>query len=229
MGRTEFELQRVLERGRPRCPVCVFVTDATLRYVDALFYENVNDIAIRDQIRKDQGFCRYHAQMVSRQADALGTAIILKDVLTNVLREVDAGEYARTQSSNPIRQFFAGRGQINERPSCVVCDAENEIDKWSVDALCQALDHEEIATLFLQSRGLCVPHFRLAAERGKSRAAWNLILDVQKSTVRDLVHRLEELAKSYDHHASHDVAAEVKGSWQEALNISSSWIDLCFD
>ena len=47
MGRTGFELQRILENGPEICPVCRLVADSIKHYIDYLFYENVNDPSVR--------------------------------------------------------------------------------------------------------------------------------------------------------------------------------------
>lgn len=227
MGRTAFELMRVLEKRQALCPICVFVTDAILHHVDLLFYENVNDGSTRDKIRRGEGFCRYHAQMVSNQADALGSAIILEDVLKNVLHDIERGEFTREASPNLLSRLLDGPHNDLNRSGCVICVAETDMENMAVDGLCEAISRAEVADLFGQSHGICVPHFRKVAERHQDQPGWKLVVEVEQRALRDLARHLDELAKSYDYQSTGKPSPTVMQSWREGLNIISSWIDLC--
>src|SRR5947209_18676346 len=89
LSRTGSELQALLRKHPQVCPICRFVDASMGQYIDLLFFERVTDIATREGIRRAGGFCRYHARLISQQADALGTAIIMKDLLINDLRAID--------------------------------------------------------------------------------------------------------------------------------------------
>ncbi len=65
-----------------RCLVCAGVDQAVNQYVDALFYEFVNDPEIRNRIRDARGFCPGHTRLVLERGDALGGAILYQDVVT---------------------------------------------------------------------------------------------------------------------------------------------------
>lgn len=75
--------------GKPGCPVCQLEQQATERYLDHLFYENVNDSGTRSQLRDSLGFCREHTELLLDRGlgDALGMSIIYHDVLGSVLVE----------------------------------------------------------------------------------------------------------------------------------------------
>ena len=50
------------------CPVCRFMQEYSLRYLDALFYEQVNDVGIRRKLRAAHGFCNWHAWLARKLA-----------------------------------------------------------------------------------------------------------------------------------------------------------------
>lgn len=227
LGRTESELKTILEQEKPICPICAFVTAAVIRYIDNLFYENVNDGPTRDAIRRGQGFCRYHAQMVSNQADALGSAILLKDVITTVLRDIERGEFIPKAHSNALMRFLNGANEPVEQPQCAICAVECDLETLAVDAFVSAIANEDVRDRFTRSHGLCIPHFRLAAARHREDPGWSVILGAETGALRDLASRLDELSRSYDYRSTEKPPPSVTRSWREGLNITSRWVELC--
>jgi hypothetical protein len=102
-------------------------------------------------------------QLVSNQADALGSAIILQDVLTNDLREIDGSTYEQPSGApGPLARFFDGSSHKQDSPVCPICTVEHERDEIAIDSLLQGLEDPKLDQLFRQSQGICLPHFRLA-------------------------------------------------------------------
>lgn len=227
LGRTEAELRGILERGETRCALCLFAVEAVRRFVDNLFYENVNDPPTRDRIRAGGGFCRYHAQMVSTQSDALGTAIILEDVVKSVLRDIERGGVTGEPPSSPLLRLFDNRPEKRDREPCVICVAEVSAGDLALDALCRLMSGQAGLDLFGQSHGLCIPHFRRATERHRDQPCWPRIAEVERRALGNLAVRLNRLARSYDYQSTEEPAPEVRRAWREGLNITSSWIDVC--
>jgi len=75
---------------QPACPVCRLEQQATERYLDHLFYENVNDSGVRSHLRSSLGFCHEHTGLLlnHRLGDPLGMSIIYNDVLGRVLKRL---------------------------------------------------------------------------------------------------------------------------------------------
>src|SRR5213082_3010499 len=71
---------------QPGCPICGLTNQAVDRYLQSTSYEDVTDPTVREQLRAAQGWCAVHAQRWLSQLDALGTAIIYKDVLDTARR-----------------------------------------------------------------------------------------------------------------------------------------------
>src|SRR5260221_14666502 len=90
-----FELRDSL--GRPGCAVCALALRSMRRYFATLGYESVNDPGIRSAVRAARGFCEVHGRMLREAHDALGTAIIHRDVLT-VVADALGGTVYRTAS-----------------------------------------------------------------------------------------------------------------------------------
>jgi hypothetical protein len=219
MGRTAQQMSELLERNPDTCPVCGFVGRQIRAYIDAVFYEQVTDVDVRARIREAGGFCRYHARLVSEQRDALGTALIMRDLIVNRLRAMASGE-GRAGRGGLGRLLTGDRRP--QRALCPFCDAEREMDALALDSLMRALaDDAEFAARFDRSAGLCIPHFDLAADTFSSRPGWSRVQAVQRRGLEELAARLDVLAQSYDHNKRELVADADVGSWRRALGITS--------
>src|SRR5262245_4039455 len=74
----------------PGCPVCRFMTEYSIGYLDALFYEQVNDVGLRRKLRASRGFCSWHAWQAKQiTRSALGVAIIANDLISEELTRLD--------------------------------------------------------------------------------------------------------------------------------------------
>jgi hypothetical protein len=233
LSRTAFELKRIWEARARVCGICRFVTTAIEQRVDNLFYENVNDPPTRDAIRSAHGFCRFHASVIVHQADALGTAIILRDVLTHELRAIESGDCARPSEapSALTRLFDRGQreendweGEIKCRP-CPICSWEQEITNLALDSFLDGLADVEFSTAFQESDGLCVAHFHLASARATEDHQWATVVEKEKVALHQLTEQLAELARKHDYRFKDEPIGEEVTSWREALNTSSSWVE----
>jgi hypothetical protein len=230
LSRTAFELKRIWQAQSRLCGICRFVTATIEQDIDSLFYENVNDPPTRDAIRQAGGFCRYHAATISRQADALGTAIILRDVLNTELKRIDGGEFDRPSAGSPLTRLFdrgreAGWEQEMKCRPCPYCDRECEVTELAIDALLDGLADPEFAAIVAASEGLCVAHFHLAFARRGEHRYWEKVVAAQKNALRRLTAELAELARKHDYRFRDEPRGEEMTSWRRALNASSSWVE----
>jgi hypothetical protein len=227
MTRTAFEMKRALERAPHTCPTCAFVDDGVRNHIDALFYERAVDVATRETIRAARGFCRHHARLVSRHADALGTALILRDVLINDLRDLEHGMYDRpvARPGQFARFFDSKSGGLPPRTPCPLCVVEGDIEVLATDNLLGGLGDADFATAFRASDGLCIPHFRLAFERCQDQDTWRAVLETERVMMERITQELEELARKYDYHSHDKPTGAEAGAWRRALDLTSKEID----
>lgn len=133
MGRTMsfYDLRDAL--AQPGCAVCRLTAEATARYLDSLLWENVNDPGVRHDIRQARGFCHEHAWGLVRDGASLGVAIIMRDVLQEVLAILKEGKFQalptlslrRTQevldSSQPAAATAGLVRQLSPQSPCPAC------------------------------------------------------------------------------------------------------------
>lgn len=167
--------------ARPGCPLCALVARTRWRYLDALAYENVNDIAIRAKLRTSLGFCNRHAWYFLEQVrEPFGAAIIYRDLLHTIQhRGVTASDEA-----------FAPGGP------CLACMIEREMTGDLVGALAQAVSDAEFRAAYRESDGLCAPHLRLTTGMLSAEARRKLLDLVGASYAKEVAdpRRLREFA-----------------------------------
>lgn len=222
LDRTSSEMERLLKQRPRTCPVCSYVAQAMDRRVDAFLYELVNDPPMRERIRDAGGFCRRHSALIARHADALGTAIVMKDVLVNALREIEAGRCDRPPAFAALHErmrsvFPRGKGSA----SCLLCDAERDIGAVTVDSFLSGVANGGLTGALDGSSGLCLPHFETAFERCKDEQAWTRVLAMERRALRGLVDELEELTRKYDYRFSGEAIGDEADAWHRGLQMTA--------
>lgn len=81
--RWDFTFAEALNSGQ--CVLCFGLHQTVTRYLEALFYENVNDPPTRTQLRAAWGFCPRHMEDMLATGDVLGGAILTEDWITTLI------------------------------------------------------------------------------------------------------------------------------------------------
>jgi hypothetical protein len=164
-SRTYFDLLDALRQ--PDCAVCRLVGDAILHYIDIFIYENINNLARREEIRAAHAFCSIHTSMfMSGYGRLLSLATLQQDVLNNVLRQMDS-----VIASKPgmLKTLFQSAGRalheaLQPRRDCPLCDYERSQEKVMLGTLIQFIDDPALREAHEASVGLCLPHFYMALD-----------------------------------------------------------------
>lgn len=205
--------------AQPGCAMCRLSLVSLKRYFDHLTFEFVNDFTIRDAIRSSWGFCAAHGEMLLEKQDALGTAIIYRDVLKEIANQLkvpanDAGSgfLARFLKKKPE----AAAGRDSDCPACVT--ARQTADSY-LTLLLKSFETEETKERFSGSSGLCVLHFERALELpGGDSADFRL---AQLAIWERLVGELSEFIRRSDHRFQHEPMGEERDSWRRAVQLVS--------
>jgi hypothetical protein len=119
--------------AQPGCAVCHLKAEGTERYLDGMLWENVNDPGVRCDIRRARGFCHEHAWELVRDGASVGIAIIVRDVLQEVLAVLEGGKFQvlptlslrRTQEALDSKQAAAATAelvrQLSPQAPCPAC------------------------------------------------------------------------------------------------------------
>jgi hypothetical protein len=228
-----FELRDAL--AGPGCALCALALRSMRRYFEALGYESVNDPGIRDAVRAARGFCEVHGRMLREARDALGAAIIHRDVVSAVMDAFDGLAYRPTSLGDLLRQAIRGdrTGSANGRADalapqqlCPACARRHTTDQVYVDALLQHLSDDDLLPRVCDSAGLCLPHLRLAIERAPDAATFDRLKDAQLAIWQRLAAELDEFIRKQDHRFAAEPLGEERSAWSRAVDLVSGQFGL---
>jgi len=187
--------------GQQDCPVCRLEHTADLHYLDRLFYELVNDLGVRQQLRASLGFCSEHTRMAMDevQGKALGLAIIYDDLLRVMLE-----------------QMAAPRVDLNSSRKCPACDNRDETTGWVLTELSKNILQEPLLGALRASQGLCFGHLRQAFEYLRTPEKRKTLLGVQREIMERLRGELAEYIRKNDYRFTGETFGPERDSWRRA-------------
>jgi len=212
------------------CPVCRVRSEYTEHMLDGLLYENVNDPGLRSRMRQARGFCPEHSWGLARKGAALGVAIMMHDVLREVLRRMEGARF-RAQSGLSL-----GRVQEaldDERPraataevvadlapqaTCPVCVRVGEVEAACLDALLDNLLGEDgLLERYGASDGLCLAHFRQALARVSDETIFGALMAAQGAIWGKLAEQLAEAIRKSGYRFRDEPVGEEAIAWLRAI------------
>ena len=190
--------------GQEGCPICRLGQRVSDRFLDGLLYECVNDPGLRAEIRASRGFCHRHAwEMAKIHGGGLGIAIICRDVLDTVMKEMKRGA-------------SAAEGLLPQRP-CPACALQEDMEGIYLSELLRHLDDPQLGQAFAASAGLCLPHLRRALKLTKEATKRCALLDAQRAIWERLHGELDEFIRKNDYRFADEGFGTEGDSWQRAL------------
>lgn len=222
---TSFTAYNLLEACRePGCPVCRLEQRSVERYLDNLFYENVNSGGLREILRLSMGFCREHAWLAANQGlgDALGFAIIYHDVIGATLERLDKGVPPPTRrwagllkripeevGAAVYKAVFA----LTPHKRCPACQKRDEMLSIIVSELVENLGQPEMAEALQTSDGLCMPHLRLALQSVQDVTSCENLIAIHREKLEALHAELAELIRKNDYQFIKEGFGKEGDSW----------------
>lgn len=216
--------------AEPGCAVCRLLDTSSDKLVDAILFEMVNDVAVREELNAARGYCRRHAALLVRTGGALGSATMMQGVLKVLIRTLDAApidqagasrlrSLARSVSdsvTHPAVRELAD--DLAPRVACPICANEAVVFRQLAGTL---LEHMrpggELATAYAKSSGLCLPHFRDVVARGLPGPNLTLLVSAQRDIWAQLEAELEEFLRKSDHRFRHERMGAERDSWRRAI------------
>jgi hypothetical protein len=219
---------------QPDCPVCRLVNQAVERYLDNLFYENVNDGDLRAQLRSSLGFCHEHAWLALKPGigEALGVAIIYHDVLTNILRnfpEMESSSQEQGWLSSLLSQMPRQLSDqvkeitnaITPKEPCPVCQKRDQAAELYLSELIKGLKNEQMLAALRDSDGLCLPHLLQAfKEQTQDGKAVSALFAISQKKLTELDKELAEIIRKSDYRFSDEGFGEEGDAWRRVIQVS---------
>ncbi|MEN9938900.1 MAG: hypothetical protein RLZZ387_5479 [Chloroflexota bacterium] len=217
-----FDLREAL--AGPECAVCALLRRSLRRYIDAICYEGVGDQRTRAVIRAARGFCPEHGRMLRAARDALGAAIVHRDVLSTLMRELgDAHHTPRTLEARLRRAVRRGQGGAilaPERP-CPACAVLREQEEVFAGGLARHVADGSLAEALRDSAGLCVPHLRSTLGRAPDAQGFDRLREAQLAVWRRLADELDEFIRKQDYRFAAERSGAEGDSWSRAIALVS--------
>ena len=177
-----------------------------MRYLDAIFYEQVNDIPLRKKLRDARGLCNEHAWAAADvlKGNALGLAIVYNDVISTVMDELAA--------QSPRR-----RVAVKVSGLCPACEQREELAYHTISVTAQYIKDDELASVFKNSSGLCLFHLKAILEKLNDAEARELLLKLQQERWQNLRGELLEFIRKNDYRFQSEGFGEERDSWRRAV------------
>jgi|YelNatPaOPRAMG01_1025707.scaffolds.fasta_scaffold41834_3 hypothetical protein len=207
------ELKEAL--AQPGCPLCRLAREAVGRFLAHLLYENVNDPGVRSELTLARGFCNLHAWQLEEEGDALGTAILYRNIL-GALVELLERCLQRSKRLRQSRRVGALRTILQPQRPCPACRARENAEAVYIHALVSQLDDPEVRDGFLRAGGLCLPHLQRTLEVARPEQAGEL-LALQREAWTQLLEQLGEFIRKQDYRFREEGLGAEGDSWIRAL------------
>ena len=165
-SRTYYDLLEALPQDG--CVVCRLVDMAVRQYVDMFIYENITNLARREEIRLARGFCSLHTTIfMSGYGRLLSLAMIEQDILNDTLRQIEHALGNPVKGGMLLSGMLRTTGKIIREailPSrqCPLCDYERSQEKVMLGTLLQFIDDPAMSEAFETASILCLPHYYVA-------------------------------------------------------------------
>ena len=197
-----FEL--VDAQAQPGCPICRLAYKATDRYLDSLLYEAVLDPEVRDKLKRAQGFCRDHADMLSRRPGrALGVALIYRDIIRDLANRLEQGAFrphpslvdrilGRAPGGMDAAEALARGGRC---PACVIAE---QSENTYLDLMLAHIADDNLHRAYAAGEGLCLPHLIGALERTSDPEGFQRLVAPQVERYRAMLHDLDEFIRKHE-------------------------------
>ncbi|MDR1867619.1 MAG: DUF6062 family protein [Treponema sp.] len=203
-----FELEKACAQSG--CPLCTLVKERSERWLDDMLFEHVSDRVFRKNHRLAGGFCAFHSRNLELFRDGLAIAILGRDILEDRI------------------EAFKKCKMLKQKSQCPVCAEQHRIEQEYLSFLIEAepgSEHaEEMQKIFLDSEGLCTPHYAQLLEKSKHIPQWIVEFHSQKFDM--LMKRVNDFIEfsAYGRQAEFEALSERdKIVWKElASNLRGS-------
>jgi hypothetical protein len=197
------------------CAVCRLARRASDSYINALLYEGVVDVDLRQKLRDARGPCHIHAwRMAHRRGSVLGTAIVYRDVINTLAKGLETSEKRSLWGS---RSDSAAHRLAATAP-CPACQLENNATYRAIKTLLKHINDPAIAQSYVAVGGLCLPHFTETLSQAGGASA--KLREWQAAVYRDLRDELDELIRKHDHRFRSETITEREAvAWTRAVAI----------
>ncbi|MFM2309180.1 MAG: hypothetical protein RLY87_1301 [Chloroflexota bacterium] len=190
----------------PECPLCVLVQRAEVRTVQVFCAEGAGDEQRRADVRAARGLCVHHGAILRDARDALAAAVTALDVMTNLLRDLDAIQRAPRWP----------KPRIKTPEQCPVCAEVARYNRAVCAGIVAWAADETFQHALAHSHGICAPHLRTIAGGVVLPAAF---YDAQRTAWQRVHADVAEYIRKRDDRYRHEPDAHEADAWRRAWKV----------
>jgi hypothetical protein len=217
------------------CPICTLALAGVAHYLDAIFYESVNDPPTREGVTAAWGYCNDHSWQLRGMGAALGSAIMYRDVLCQVREAIARQGAGKERPMIPERRqdgtlrdrltalisgtdsADGGHGISDPHIGCPACLMRERTELLFLAVLLEHILEEPIAKAFEASGGLCLVHLDQALGLADDKGGLQRLLTIQSEQLRLLEHELSEFLRKHDYRFKDEDMGTDGDSWIRAI------------
>lgn len=178
---------------KPGCPLCRLACEASRRWLQSLFHEQVNDVATRQRLRRAGAFCSRHTADALGIGDPLGSSILYADLVRNALER--------------FPQDWA--------PACPLCEQEARKSQAMMELLLQHLHEPDLNSAYEASDGLCLAHLQHAL-RDRRHPNAELLMAMERKRMEMLAEQCAGFVAKSDYRYRGDLTTAEASAWRRA-------------
>ena len=195
------------------CPLCRVAHKADREYVWQFSEEGFGNTETMAAVAHAHGFCAEHAELLRRIDYQLKSMLGVSSIYAELFDDLEA----ELQSLDPAQPCAVG--------VCPACANRDTALRQNARYLLAALTSPRgsIAENFPSSPGMCFPHFELVWASGGAPRERQLILDVQRRAVGEILADLREFIRKEGNEAKHEPKGAEHDAWQRAIRLTTGW------
>ncbi len=185
------------------CPICVLSEKAVYDYIDALFYENINDPGERKNFVEGHGYCSKHLKMIENHLEThpelgiLGVNILYHDIF------------------NYLEDAFDSEIKLGD--GCELCRVEKNAERRYLELFAEFFSFPKRREKYADSISMvCLKHTYLL--RSVKKIDFSLFLNVQKKKLSVLKKNMEEFIRKSDYRYAKEGITSKEGQAWKALS-----------
>ena len=195
------------------CPLCRVAHKADREYVWQFSEDGCGNDETMEVLARAHGFCAEHAEMLRRidfqMQSMLGISTIYVELFADLAAQLAAPEVKGSYASGVC-------------PACANRDAAlRKNARYLLAALSAAAG--SIAENFPNSPGMCFPHFELVWASGGTAQVRQLIHDVQRRAVGEVLDDLREFIRKEGAEFKHEPKSTEQDAWLRAIQLTAGW------
>jgi hypothetical protein len=204
-------LRQGIEQGM--CPLCRVAHRADREYMWHFSEEGFGDQQTMAALARAHGFCTEHAEMLRRidfeMKSMLGVSTVYVELFADLAADLAALDVERPCAAGAC-------------PACAHRDtALRKNARYLLAELTAGAG--SIAEEFPGSAGLCFPHFELVWSSGGTPEVRQVILDVQRRALEEILADLREFIRMEGAEFKDEAKGSEQDAWRRAIRLSAGW------